>query len=54
MTAVELALAMNKIMTVPQSLLKGPRSLKNYEDGEIVHKPLGVVFIGKNRNNKIT
>ena len=41
-------------MIVPQSLLKGQSSLKNFEDGEICVTPLGVVFAGKNKNHKIT
>lgn len=35
-------------------MLKGQGSLKNFEDGEIVLKPLGVVFVGKNKHNKVT
>lgn len=54
MTDVELALAMNRTVTVPQSMLKGQGSLKNFEDGEICLKPLGVVFVGKNKNKKVT
>ena len=51
---IELALAVNRNSKVPQSMMKGQVSLKDYVDGEIVHKPLGVVFLGKNKNRKMT
>lgn len=54
MIDVELALTLVKQVTVPQSLLKGAKNLKNYDDGEIFLKPLGIVFVGKNKNNNIT
>ena len=54
LTDVELALAMGRQVTVPQSLLKGEGSLNNFDDREICVKPLGVVFVGKNKNQKIT
>lgn len=45
---------MGRTMKVPQSMLKGQGSLKNFQDGEICVKPLGVLFVGKNKNQKIT
>lgn len=53
-TDIELAIAVNRTSKVPQLMLKGHVSLKDYVDGEIVHKPLGVVFLGKNKNGKMT
>lgn len=47
-------MAVNKTSKVPQSMLRGQGSLKDYNDGEIVHKPLGVVFLEKNNNKKMT
>ena len=40
MTDIELAMVVNRTSKVPQSMLKGKGSLKDYEDGEIIHKPL--------------
>lgn len=54
MINVELALEMNRTVAVPQKMLKGQGSLKNFEDGEIVLKPLGIVFVGKNKQSKAT
>ena len=39
---------------MPQSLLKGVGSLKEFDDGEICVKSLGIVFVGKNKNSKNT
>ena len=33
---------------------KGQGSLKNFKDGEICVKPLGIVFVGKNKIGKNT
>lgn len=38
----------NKRSKVPKALLKGEINIKDYEDGEIKHQPLGDVFQGKN------
>lgn len=54
LTDVELALVMGKQINLPQSLLKGIGSLMNFDDGEICVKPLGIVFVGKNKNNNNT
>lgn len=54
MTNIELALAVNRTSKIPQSMLNGQGSIKNYKDGEIIHKPLGFVFVGKNEKNHIT
>lgn len=54
MKDIKLAMVVNRSSKVPHSMLKGQGSLKDYEDGEIVHKCLGVVFVGKNKNNQIT
>lgn len=54
LTNVELALAMGRQVKVPQYMLKGQRSLKYFDNGEIVLKPSGVVFIRNNKNNKTT
>lgn len=51
---MELDLAFGNQVTVPQSMLNGQGSLKNYEDGEIYMKPLGNVFVGKNKKEKNT
>ena len=51
---IELAMAVTRTSKVPQLTLKGLGSLKDHNDGEIIHKPLGVVFLGKNKNNKMT
>ena len=51
---IELAIAMNKTSKFPQSLLKGKINIDKYEDGDIVLKPLGVVFLGKNNNQIMT
>ena len=48
---VELALAMG---TIPQFLLKGVGSLKNFVDTETCVKPLGIVFVRKSKNNNTT
>lgn len=52
MTDVDLALAICHQVTVPQSMLKGQRSLKSFEEGEICVKPMGIVFKGKNKKGK--
>ena len=54
LTDLELALAIGKQITVTQSMLKSQASLKSYEDGEICLKPLGIVFVGKNKKGMIT
>lgn len=52
LTYVELALAMEKQIIVPQSLMKIQAILKGFEDVEICLKPLGNAFIGKNKKGK--
>lgn len=51
---IELAMEINITLKVSQSMLKGQGILKNYDDKAIIHKPFGVVFVGKNKNNQIT
>lgn len=46
---IDLAMADNKTSKVPQSLLKGRLNINEFEDGEIIHKAISVVFQGKNR-----
>ncbi|CAI9303067.1 unnamed protein product [Lactuca saligna] len=41
---IELALAAKKPSKAPQSLLKAKINIDKYEDGEIIHQPLGDVF----------
>lgn len=53
LTDVELALAMGKQITVPQSLLKGVGSLKTFDDGEICVNPLGIVSLGGIKTRRI-
>lgn len=50
LTDVELALAIRMEIIVPQSLLKRKADMKHYVDGEICLKPLGIVFVGRIRN----
>lgn len=40
----------NNVSKVPKELLKGKISIKDYEDGEIIQDPFGVVFNGKGKN----
>ncbi|KAL7591384.1 hypothetical protein Lser_V15G33665 [Lactuca serriola] len=54
LTNVELALAIGKEITVPQSSLKSKSDLKPYVDVEIFLKPLGIVFVGKNKKENNT
>ncbi|CAI9300099.1 unnamed protein product [Lactuca saligna] len=54
LTGFELALTLGKHVTVPQSMLKSQATLKNFEDGEICLKPLGIVFIRKNKKGNNT
>lgn len=44
LTDIDLSIAFNKNSKVPKALLKGKLNIEEYEDGEIIHKPLGVVF----------
>lgn len=53
-TNIELAIAVNKTLKVPQSLLKGEINIDKYEDREIIHQCMGVVFRGKNKNGRMT
>lgn len=45
---------MGKQFSVPKSLIKNQTALKDYEDGEICLKPLGIVFVGKNKKGTVT
>lgn len=53
-TDIDLALAINKTSKVPQCLLKVKLNIDDFEDGEIIHQPLGVVFLGKNKREQLT
>ena len=47
-------MAVNKTSKVPQSLLNGKLNIDKFEDEDIIHQPLGVVFRGNNKNGKMT
>lgn len=53
-TYIDLALAINKTSKVPQSISKGKLNINDFEDGTIIHQPLGVVVLGENIREKIT
>lgn len=53
-TYIDLALEINKTSKVPQSILKGKLNIDEFEDGEIIYQPLGVVFLGKNKREQLT
>lgn len=44
LTNIDLSVPINIKSKVPKDLLKGKLIIEEYEDGEIIHKPLGVVF----------
>ncbi|CAH1424772.1 unnamed protein product [Lactuca virosa] len=50
---INLSTHLKRTSKVPKALLKGKMSKKDYEDGEIVHDPLGVVFIGKSKKDNM-
>ena len=54
LTDIELATTFRKQIYVPQSMLRNQTNLKDYEDGEICLKPLGIVFVGKNKKGNNT
>ena len=53
-TYIDLAIAVNKTLKVPQSLFRGRLNIDEFEDGEIIHQPFGVVFQGKKIKGKLT
>ena len=48
----DLALAIKKNVKVPQTLAKAKFNINEFEDGEIIHQPYGVVFQDKNKRGK--
>lgn len=46
LTNIDLSIIFNQ-KKVPKVLLKGKISIKDYEDGEIIHDPFEVLFAGK-------
>ena len=53
-TDINLDTTLGKKVYVPNSRIKNQSLLKNYEDGEICLKPLGIVFVGKNKKGPVT
>ncbi|CAI9282257.1 unnamed protein product [Lactuca saligna] len=53
LTDIDLSTHFKIRLKVPKALLKEKISIKDYEDGDIVHDPLGVVFIGKGEKDNI-
>ena len=43
----DLVIAIKKTVKVPQTLAKAKLNINEFEDGEIIHHPYGVVFGGK-------
>lgn len=53
-TDISLAMAINKSSKVPQQLLRGKLNIHEFEDGEIIDQPFGMVFLGKKKKGKLT
>lgn len=49
LTDIDLSVTFNRKEKVIKALLKGKMSIKEYKDGEIIHDPLGVVFLGRRK-----
>lgn len=50
---IDIAMAMNMTSKVPKSLLKVLKDLEKFKDGEIIHKPFGVVIYGNNKKGEL-
>lgn len=53
-TDIDMATTLGNKVSIPKSFIRDQSFLKNYEDGEISLKPMGIVFFGKNKKSIVT